>query len=494
MSNQPDYSMMVYGPDYIMPSRIHIHNLDNDSLLQIFSSYRQQDGDDWHLRHTWWRLAHVCRRWRYLVYCSSFHLDIYLRLTNNSPSISTLSHLPSLPLVIDYSDGTRVLAWQDEDNIHFGLQQHGRVVWVSLQGPSSTLHMLLQLMNRPFSRLRDLSLLSTTTDEMSLVLPETFRAPFLDHLSLQGIGLPRGLSLLSSMITLSTLSLTHIPNSCYFPPVHLATQLQGLPYLRELSVGFVIPIPLPSSEGELLPTPIPPVTLPALKWLTFRGASVYLDNLAAQINTPLLEQLSLTLFFEVAFTFVNLAAFIHRIKGFRCLVSRVIFDKHSTSIDYYEHWDTGKSSLHVNINCQPLDWQIDSATQVCTALGNVLSTVEELVLDINVDGMPLDWQNILDNILWHELLLPFIKVKKLRIGSLLTLELSQALRSVAGELVLEILPELQELEVQLEVDYAKKEFSGFVVTRESIGRPVHLFSLQQGSPEVRALSLIASTY
>ena len=416
-----------------------------------------------------------------------------LLLTNNSPSIDTLSHLPPLPLAIDYLDRTRTLSWKDEVNIHLGLQQHNRIRQVSLRAPSSSLRMLLELMNKPFPRLEDLSLLSTTT-EIGLVLPETLQAPSLCRLSLQGIGLPKGPSLLSSMSTLSTLSLTHIRESCYIAPGHLVTQLQGLPCLEELSIGFAIPIPLPSSEGELLPAPIPPVILPALRRLTFWGVGVYLDNLVAQIHTPRLEQLSLTLLFEIVFTLANLTEFIHRTEGLWCPVTQVIFNKDRVSIDagHYEQWATGKASFHVNINCESLDWQIDFATQVCRAFGNVLSTVEELRVDLNVDGMQLDWENILDNMLWHELLLPFIGVKKLHIGSSLTIGLSRTLESVAGGFVLELLPELQELEVRVEIDRAWKSFSGFVETRESIGRPVHLFSYQQGSPEVRAPSPIIS--
>ena len=227
---------------------IYIHKIDDDSLLQIFSHCRLQDGDNWHLRHTWRRLAQVCHRWRYLIYQSSSHLDICLLLTNNSPSMNTLSHLPLLPLVIDYSDKTSTMARKDEDNIYLGLQRHGRVCRVALQAPSSSLRMLLRSMNKPFPRLEDLSIFSTTTEEMSPVLPETLRAPFLRRLSLHCIGLPKGLLLLSSMITLSTFSLIHIRDSCYFPPGHLVTQLQGLPCLEELSIGFAIPIPLPSKE------------------------------------------------------------------------------------------------------------------------------------------------------------------------------------------------------------------------------------------------------
>ena len=341
-------------------------------------------------------------------------------------------------------------------------------------------------MQKPFPKLWDLSLLSTTIGDLNLTLPETFLAPGLRHLSLHGIGLPIGLLLLNSMIALSTLSLTHIGASSYFSPGRLVTQLRGLPYLEELSIGFAIPIPLPSNERELISTPIPPVTLLNLRRLTFRGVSVYLDNLVSQINTPLLEQLSLTILFELAFRLVNLTEFIDRTEGFECLIARVIFDKDGASInaDHSELQDIGK--LNLRVNCERLDWQIDSAMQVSGALGKALSVVEDLILDLNTDGMISDWEDTLDNMLWHELLLPFTGVKRLHICSSLALEVSQALESVDGGLVLELLPELQELDVQLKNDHAKKAFSMFVETRKSVDRPVNLLTLPipHAEPEV----------
>ena len=410
------------------------------------------------------------------MFNSSSYLDMCLRLTNNSPSIKSLGHLSNLSLVIDYSDETRIMARNDKDNIQLGLQQHSRICQVDLHAPSSSLRLWLGQMSQLFPRLTDLCLLSTTTAEMDLVLPETFQAPDLRRLTLHGIGLPKGLPLLPSAITLSTLSLTHIGASSYFSPGHLVTQLRGLPHLEILSIGFAVPIPSPSSERELLHPPIPPVTLPSLRRLTFQGLGVYVDNLVAQLNTPLLERLNLTLFFELAFTLVNLTEFIHRTEGFRCLVSKVTFNSGGVSINagQYEQPDTQKFSLRVNCKC--LDWQIDSATQVCSALGRVVSIVEELTLDLDADGMISNWENALDNIMWHELLLPFVGVKNLHIGSSLTLELSQALGSVVGELVPELLPELQQIRVHLSIDDAKNAFSAFVETRASVDRPIHLVS------------------
>ena len=407
------------------------------------------------------------------MYEESSYMDMCLLLTNGSPSMDPPSHLLHLPLVIACSDRTKTTIRNGEDNIHLGLQQHDRVRRVFLRAPSSSLRMWLEPMNKHFPRLRGLSLFSTTTEETSLVLPELLQAPDLHHLSLHGVGLPKGLSLLSSMIGLSTLSLTHIRGSCYFPPGHLVTQLRGLPYLEELSIGFAIPIPqlpLPSSEEKLLPSPTLPVALPTLKRLTFRGEDDYLDNLIARIDTPLLEKLSLTLLYDIAFTLVNLTEFIHRTKGIGCLVARVILNEDGASLDTsnYEAQDIGKLSLYVN--CESLDWKIDSATQVCSALDKVLSSVEELTLDLDVEEMPSDWENTRDDKQWHELLLPFIGVKKLHIGPSLTLELSRALESLTEGLVL---PELKELEVPREIDLLTDAFSTFMKTRDSVGRPVH---------------------
>ena len=461
-----------------MVYKTHIRTLDDDSLLQIFNYYRQEQEVDWNFRLAWRTIAHVCRRWRHLVYDTSSHLGVCLLLTHDSPSLDTLSHLPPLPLAIDYSDRTWTITQRDEDNIRFGLLQHRRVRRVALSAPTSSLRFWLEPMNNLFPRLTDLSLLSTTTEEMGLVLPETFQAPDLRCLALQGIGLLKGFPSLSSMITLSTLSLTHIGSYSHSSPGHLVTLLQGLPHLEELSIGFASQIPLPSSEGEQVLAPISIVTLPSLKRLTFWGVDVYLENLVARINTPRLERLNSNLLFELAFTLVNLTKFILRTEGFECLVARIVFSKDSASMDagHYGQLERSYGKLSLHVSCKRLDQQIDSATQFCSALGKVLFAVEELTLGLDVGGMPSNWENTLDSVVWLEILRPFVGVKKLHVGYSLTLRLSRALRTDARGLVPNLLPSLQGLVVQLGIDHAKREFYGFIRTRESVGRPVVLLA------------------
>ncbi len=121
---------------------------------------------------------------------------------------------------------------------------------------------------------------------------------------------------------------------------------------------------------------------------------------------------------------MKLTQFIHRTKGLGCHNVRIIFDKDSAFIDMGYREQQGSGKLNLQLNCESLDWQLDSAAQVCGALATVLSTIEELTLDLDVDGMSSDWENTLDSMLWHGLLLPFIGVRKLHVGSSLTLQLA----------------------------------------------------------------------
>jgi hypothetical protein len=463
--------------------KAYIHMLDYDSLLNIFHHSRLGDIDNWNRRFTWYKLAQVCRKWRYLIYDSSSFLDMCLHFTNASSSIDSLAHLPPLPLVIDFCNKTATRVRQDEQSILTALQQPSRVRRIFVQAPSPSLRIGLESVNKLFPILEDLSLLSTTEEETSPVLPDNIRAPNLRHLILQSIGLPAELSLIASATTLITLTLTRIPAPCYFSPGNVVTQLQGLPHLEELSIGFAIPIPRPSAERELLPAPIPPMTLPSLKRLTFRGVGAYLENLVVQINTPFLERLSATLFFEFTYTLPNLTQFVHATEGLHCLSAKILFNRDGASIVTSIDESLVGGGLTVNVCCQPLDWKIDSAAQVCRGLEQVLFAVEALTLDLDEDGIQSDPEHAPDSTLWHDLLLPFRGVKKLHIGSALTYDLADTLKSdAANALILDLLPSLQDLGVRLKANIAYNAFSAFIETRERAGHRVQLFALGSALP------------
>ena len=75
---------------------------------------------------------------------------MHLLCTNGSPIVDTLTHLPPLPLVIDYQNATTAIGALDCPGIFHALQLFDRVRRVALRIPSSSLNDLLALMGDPF--------------------------------------------------------------------------------------------------------------------------------------------------------------------------------------------------------------------------------------------------------------------------------------------------------------------------------------------------------
>jgi hypothetical protein len=254
--------------------------------------------------------------------------------------VGTLDHLPPLPLSVDYLDQTgRDLGWvirmgalslvvseEDELGIYGAFRLHERVHRINLHLLPSTLHKCFILMDKPFPILKRLDL--STIDDKNIptpTLPMSFLAPNLHHLSLLGIRLPRRLRLLSSTVSLVTLELADIQASGYFRPRLLVARLDSLPQLEELSIGFSIPIPRPSTERLLLGKQGTAVILSNLKKLSFRGVSVYLERLLSQIRAPVLQQLDITFFNQIAFTLPHLSHFANTTKQIKLPTAMVSF-------------------------------------------------------------------------------------------------------------------------------------------------------------------------
>ena len=451
-----------------------INALDDDILFIIFSYYRLDKDNAWNVRLEWRRLSHVCQKWRYLVYDLAFHLGIYILCTNGTPKVDTLDHLPSLPLSIDYQGTTVNISQQDVLAIPHALRLSDRVRRIALHLPPSILHNILMHMGEPFSMLVHLSLSSASTRDTSLVLPKTCLAPNLRHLTLLGISLPKRLRLLSSTPSLVTLVLKDIRASGYFRPRLLVARLGSLPQLEELSVGFSIPIPRPSAEKELLGKWGIPVILPNLKLFRFQGVSAYLERIVAQIRAPLLEQLDISLFNQIAFALPHLFHFANITEGLKLPVVEVKFAHDKVSIIMGHHnvqQHNGRFTFHVI--CRQLDWQIDCAAQICGALMPVLFGVEKLTLNFYAQMMPTEWQNgEIDGTTWHELLRTFSGVNELHICAALLEELSRALRVNDAGPDPGLLPGLQEIVCGCKERHARKLFHSFIHARGVAGRPV----------------------
>lgn len=471
-----------------------INTLDDDILLVAFSYYRVVDENYWNDRIGWRKLSHVCRRWRHLIHSSAFHLGLHIHCTNGTPLVHTLDHLPPLPLLITYRVTNATISRKDEMGIYCAMRLRDRVRTIELDLPPSILHKFIMLMDEPFPILERLSLSYAVDGITSLVLPQTFLAPNLRHLKLISVCLPKGLPFLSTA-SLITLVLTNIQVSGYFPPRQLVARLRSLPQLEELAIGFSIPLPRPSTERELLGDQETPVTLSNLKLLTFRGVSAYLECLLAQIRAPFLERLNITLFGQIAFSLPHLSHFTSIIEALKLPTAMVFFwrdkvfitmDRHSNSQEYGHD---GRFILRVTY--KHLDWQIDCAAQICSALMPVLSGVEKLTLDFYGLVVPTEWQNgEIEGTTWHELLRSFVGVKELHICGALLPELSRALQVDGVGTDPGLLPRLQDLVSVFKGKHADNLFDSFLHARGVGGRPVRLVRRQL--PEFTTTQVVVS--
>jgi hypothetical protein len=311
-----------------------------------------------------------------------------------------------------------------------------------------------------------------------LTLPKAFLAPNLRRLSVSGIGLPKRLRLLASTISLVTLTLWDIQASSYFRPRLIVARLRSLPQLEELYIGFSVPIPRPSTERELLGEQGTPVTLPNLNTLIFQGVSVYLESFIAQIRAPVLKRLYITLFNQIAFTLQHLPHFINITEGLKIPVVRVCFwDNLIKVATSNSGWFDGPFTIVVM--CGSLDWKIDCAAQICTALAPALlvSDVGQLILDVSMRITPDKWLEYeIDDASWHELLRSFVGMKELHIETGLLEELARALDVDEVWSDPGFLPDLQEIVA------ARNRFPSFIDARQVVSHPVWYSPLRPPPP------------
>jgi hypothetical protein len=472
------------------------NSLSDDILFAIFDHYRLDDEKYWNTQAKWRNLSHVCRKWRHVIHQSSMLLNIHIPFTNGTLPLDMLSHLPSLPIVIDYRG---VDAAEVDKGILHAIQQRDRIRRIDLQAPSPTLDKLIVPMDEPFPSLESLSLLSTTEskDGTKLMIPRTFSAPNLRHLASHGACLPKGLSFLSFSASLITLRLTDIGAPGYFTPEDLVARLQYIPHLEELSIGFAIPLPRPSSEGDLWREPLMLTTLPSLKLFVFRGVGAYLEGLLARISAPVLERFTITLFPQPILTLPHLSKFISDTEGLRKprhSVVNVLFNREGVSFVVGSR-RFGAGTFGLQVGFKQFDWQIVAATQVCGALKPVLSVAEEVTVKFH--DVPPDWRNAIDDVVWRELFEPFNGAKRLRIGCPFASELSSDLEPYRTRLIPGLLPALQNLDLYVDTGQisGKGHMSASTTCTDarpfSSGHPVNVQPLQlQPAPSTESFEKI----
>ena len=452
---------------------VTIGTLPDDSLLEIFDillNGLEDDGaDEWHT------LAHVSQRWRHVVFSSPHRLNLHLLWKTGRSVRKMLDIWPELPISIA---DNYVVTVENADDVVDALKLNDRVSRIQLHVSSFVSSPvwggLAAAMQVPFPELRDLAL--WTNDEMAPVIPNSFlsgSAPHLRTLSFKNIAFPALPKLLLSVTHLVALWLFDIPHSGYISPEAMVTALSALIRLESLSLVFQSPLSRPHRASRILLLHARTI-LPTLSHLHFRGVSEYLEELVAQIDTPLLQSVLASFFSQLLFDISQFPNLVCRTENFPVLSQAdLILNCHGINVKVFQERDTVyHKGLEMHIRCKMLDWQLSSLAQVCNSFPT-FSTLERLYI-CEDQYSPPHWQDDMENNQWLELLYPFTHVKDLHLSKEVAPRVAPALQELTGDRVTEALPALENLfldEIQPS-RLAQQAIEQFVAMRERSGHPV----------------------
>ena len=459
--------------------------LPEDILLNIFDFYRLDAtqlsrGRPWR----WHRLAHVCRKWRYVISISPRRLDLRILCKYGAPIESILGFWPTIPLVIKF-DATRKSKPMPR-NIPVALRCSDRICDINLRMTSSMTGSIVELIQKPCPTLEKIRL--TVKDAMgpsNIPIHDAFlggSVPHLREIELDGIPLPFPAirRVLLSTNKLTELHLSNIPNVVYFSPVDLVTALSTLHQLKQLAIGFHSPTSRPAPS--MTRRPLRRTTLPSLKVLDFHGASEYLEEFVAQIELPALSKTTIRLFNDIFFEIQELGKFIPCLNALKS-PSRVIVNH---SVDFVSvHFEEGKppnETCYLGTSCKQLDWRLSFVTQILSQLSSLLSSVHVLVIQSG-DEFPTGEEDV-DSTEWLELFQLFTHVTQVDVSEKLVPSITPAL--VAEGMTAEVLPDLTSLQLRgyRRFQSVAKAAEQFIATRKLSG---HTVSLTSGD-EVRLCS------
>ncbi|KAF8502721.1 hypothetical protein F5888DRAFT_1887397 [Russula emetica] len=424
--------------------------LPDDVLLEIFGfcaigDFRLRDK-----RRTWgWQvLAHVCRRWRNVVFQSPRHLNLRLLCTSKTPARDTLDIWPPLLLIVPDTKKIFIDKSSSVDNIIAALERNDRVCQIQLSySTSSQLEYVTDspAMQKPFPELTDLWLDAVEYNRPGTILPDSFlggTAPRLRSLELNGVTFPGLPKLLLSTTRLVDLRLLDVSRSGHIPHEAMATSLSALTSLESLRLWFRFHSqPRPALESRRLPPP--PLTrsiLPGLTKIEFKGASEYLEVILARIDAPRLNELYTIFLDQIIFNTPQLFQFISRSPTLRAPeMGSIAFNPSEITVRFSPQ-TSDYDVLIVTILYTVSGWQLSFLRQIFTSFLPPISTLEDLYINVN----PY-WQDDDENTLWLELLPAFAAVKNLYLRGESVPRIAPALQELVGGRMTEVLPTLEHI-------------------------------------------------
>ena len=453
--------------------------LSDDVLIDIFGFYVDEDmNEDLERTEVWKTLAHVCRRWRSVVFQSPRRLHLRLLCTTKTRTRDILNIWPPLPLIVRYVFDGRPSSF---DNIIAALEHNDRICQIELvRYPTSPESEYVMAMLKPFPELTHLRLDMYVYDGPG-VLPNSFldgTAPRLRSLELDSVPFPGLPKLLLSATHLVNLDISRIPRSGYIPPEAMVTGLSALTSLESLHLHFLILQPRPAPESQRPPPP--PLTrfiLPSLAKIRLAGTSEYLEEILAHIDAPRLNLLDIGSFIFGTPVTLQLFQFISRSPTLRALEKAYIAFDHSVISIGFPSQTSDHDVLSMRIPCMAPEWPLSFLGQVFPSSLPPISTLEDLY--IREDEFWRHRLRDIDNmLLWLDLLRSFVAVKNLYLSEELMLYIAPALQGLVRGRTTEVLPTLENIFLKglRPSTRPHEDIEKFVAARRLTGQPVAISS------------------
>jgi hypothetical protein len=438
----------------------------------------------------WLNLAHVCRRWRAVMFASSSRLDLCITVGPRKPGHIKTVLSGHLPILIDYYRFYRCWPQRIPEDItgsplwrmRAALRHRDRVREISFTGSGLIFGKFIRATNYHFPALESLVLCSHDHEPD---IPATFlRGPDqsdlrLRRLRLYGASFASVSGLLLSATALTDLTLSVISHVAGFDSSQgslLLACLQGMQCL--CSLDLATPFVRQDSQPQHS-TPRDIVPLSKLTRFHYFGSTTFLNNFMSGLSAPSLQDARFVLC--IGSPLLYLSRVIDDVREeFRSLsvtfdleYFRLLSSTHSGRID------PSKPSFSFNVNCSP-----DSIKSIDSTPSTKLAMAEELALNFPSSDIT-KWEHAFS---LRENLRQFRSVRVLRVN-LFMREVGLCLQQDEGEAILPVLEEIElsisrltrysDEEYQRRVAEALAAFEPFVSARERAGRVVKVCHCEQ---------------
>ena len=268
-----------------------INQLPDEVLLEIFDLYRKSFGGrlrDWNNKNGWFKLAHVCRNWRFVVLASPSRLRVRLYFAHSTPTRAVvLERLSHLPIIIDYTGAVFWEGSQDTKRFLSAIRFPDRVCRIKLLRTTFNFDGIIGGLASPFPALESLDIQNKRVVQ-PIYLPTslTTSAESLRHLRLVGACFTSILPVLSVTRALVYLTLDIDTVLCLTTGASLLAHLQHMPHLRNLQLTAHFHF-----SNKHIETSSTTVLLPELTCFRIFGERAQIEWLVAGLVTPSLREL-----------------------------------------------------------------------------------------------------------------------------------------------------------------------------------------------------------